>query len=179
MHVAPDPISPFVSSGAGARWRYVKSRCRGSSRATSSGWGSLTLTIISASPNTASASGRVLAPWARYCASRIAEPSPAPACTTTSCPASTSSRTPAGVSATRYSSSLTSAGTPTFTLSSSGHELAPAQGEPELDAVARAGQVAPGELLHLADPVAERVAVAVEPLGRTLPLPVLLDEGLE
>ena len=55
-----------------------------------------------------------------------------------------SSRTPDGVSATRYSSVLISVGTPTFmgVLSVSGggggvDELAAAQGEPELDAVAR------------------------------------------
>src|SRR3954451_24207576 len=41
------------------------------------------------------------------------EPSPAPCSTSTSCPARTSSVTPAGVSATRYSRFLTSRGTPT------------------------------------------------------------------
>ena len=47
---------------------------RGSSSATSAGWGSLTLTISSASPNTASASGTIVAPWAAYASSAIAEP---------------------------------------------------------------------------------------------------------
>ena len=42
----------------------------------------------------------------------MAEPSPAPAWITTECPSSTSSRTPAGVSATRYSSGLISRGDP-------------------------------------------------------------------
>ena len=41
-------------------------------------------------------------------------PSPAPDCTITSCPCSASSRAPAGVSDTRYSSVLISVGTPTF-----------------------------------------------------------------
>ena len=68
----------------------------GRSRAISSGWGSLTLTIMLASANTASASGRIVAPWAVYCSSVIAEPSPAPCWMNTSWPASTSSRTPDG-----------------------------------------------------------------------------------
>src|SRR5690349_23786756 len=50
------------------------------------------------------------------------EPSPAPDWTTTLWPRSTSSRTPAGVSATRYSSVLISVGTPTFTSTNS-HSL--------------------------------------------------------
>jgi hypothetical protein len=56
----------------------VKSVWRGSSNATSGACGSLTLTIMSASPNTASASGRIFAPWATYSSSSIAEPTPAP-----------------------------------------------------------------------------------------------------
>src|SRR6185436_10489112 len=55
----------------------------------------------------------------------------------------------------------------------------PAQGEPELDAVAGRSEVAAGELLDLADPVAERVAVAVQAPGGGLALPVALDGGLE
>src|SRR3712207_3943533 len=84
------------------------------------------------------------------------EPSPAPACTTTSWPCSTSSRTPAGVSATRYSSVLISVGTPTFMRVplSVGDQLSPAQREPEVDAVARGVQRAAGELLDAADAVA-------------------------
>ena len=38
--------------------------CRASNLATSTGWGSLTFTISSASANTASASGSTRAPWA-------------------------------------------------------------------------------------------------------------------
>src|SRR5919106_1203139 len=58
-------------------------------------------------------------------------------------------------------------------------DLAPAQGEPELDPVAGRSEVAPGELLDLADPVAQRVAVAGEPARRRLPLAVAFDERLE
>ena len=54
------------------------------------------------------------APWASNSASGIVLPSPAPAWMNTSWPCSASSRTPAGVSATRYSSVLISVGTPTF-----------------------------------------------------------------
>src|SRR4051794_1937247 len=149
--------------------------------------------MSSASPKTASASGRIRAPCATYMSSVIADPSPAPACTSTSWPWSVSSRTPDGVSATRYSSALISVGTPTFTGGprwiggwwSWSHaprrpdDLAPAQRQPELDAVARRGQVAPGQLLDLADPVAQRVAVAVQAARRRLPLAVALDEGLQ
>src|SRR5881398_1530669 len=107
------------------------------------------------------------------------DPSPAPACTTTLWPCATSSRTPAGVRATRYSSDLISVGTPTLIDLLTGHELTPAQREPELDAVAGARQVAPGELFDLANPVAQRVAMAVKAPGGGLPLPVALDERLE
>src|SRR6266508_2810450 len=44
------------------------------------------------------------------------EPAPAPSSTRTWCPAAVSSRAPSGVSATRYSLSLTSLGTPTITV---------------------------------------------------------------
>src|SRR5687768_18009522 len=98
----------------------------------------------------------------------MAEPSPAPRWTTTSWPRSTSSRTPDGVSATRYSSVLISVGTPTFTLCclaslvrGSLDELAAPQGEPEVDPVARRVQRAAGQLLHAADPVAQGMTVAV------------------
>src|SRR5439155_26069044 len=46
------------------------------------------------------------------------DPAPAPSCRSTWCPEWVSSRTPSGVSATRYSLSLTSAGTPTITPTS-------------------------------------------------------------
>src|SRR3954451_4786063 len=137
---------------------------------------------MSASPNTAAASGRMRAPWASYCGSSIADPSPAPAWIRTSWPCSTSSRTPAGVSATRYSSVLISVGTPTFTLDPfrrSSNELASAECEPEVDPVARGVQRPPGQILDPADPVAQRMPVAEELARRALPLPVALDEGLE
>src|SRR3954447_16259204 len=142
---------------------------------------------MSASPTTASASGTMRAPCSTYSASRIADPEPAPCCTSTSWPRSTSSRTPAGVNATRYSSVLISVGTPTFmgvsNLSWVGtvsvHELAAAQRQPELDAIAGAGEVAPRQLLDLADAVPQRVAMAVQPPRGRLPLPVAFDERLE
>src|SRR4051794_21526876 len=141
---------------------------------------------MSDSAKTDSASGRIRAPCSTYSPSGIADPSPAPCWTTTSCPRSASSRTPAGVSATRYSSVLISVGAPTFMgvgpfsgFLGSGDELAAAQRQPELDAVAGAAEVAARQLLDLADPVAERVAVAVQPPCRGLPLPVALDERLE
>src|SRR6185503_2975869 len=49
----------------------------------------------------------------------------------------------------------------------------------ELDAVTRAREVAAGQLLHLAHPVAQRVAVTEQPPRRGLPLAVALDERLE
>src|SRR5215210_1820952 len=111
----------------------------------------------------------------------MAEPSPAPDWTTTSCPCSASSRTPDGVSATRYSSVLISVGTPTFMCSSlsGADQLAAAQGEPEVDPVARGVQRAAGQLLHAADPVAQGVTMAVEGARGALPLPVALDERLQ
>src|SRR5262245_2229897 len=146
---------------------------------TSSGCGSFTPSTISDASKTALASGRIVAPWASYSLSGIVLPSPAPDCTSTSCPRSVSSRTPAGVSDTRYSSVLISVGTPTFIASldpsSWVHQLARPQREPELDPVPGLRQVAAGELLHPPDPVAQRVPVAVELARGALPLAVLLD----
>src|SRR5271169_2759307 len=161
--------------------------------------------IISAAANTAGASGRISAPWATNCSSLIALPSPAPACTSTSWLRAVSSRTPAGVIATRYSSVFTSVGTPILMLSSlararpcrpprtpgggphqkrvarrrSSCQLPSPQRQPELDAVARIGEVAPGELLDAANTVAQRVPVAVQRIGRLLPVPVVLDEHVQ
>ena len=92
----------------------MNSRWSGRSISTSSGCGSLTPRIISASSNTAAASGTMRAPCAVYSSSGIVLPTPAPDWISTSCPCSTSSLTPAGVSDTRYSSVLISVGTPTF-----------------------------------------------------------------
>ena len=58
---------------------------------------------------------RSCAPTRSYAASGNALPTPAPVSTTTSWPRLTSSRAPAGVSATRYSSVLISFATPIFT----------------------------------------------------------------
>src|SRR5665213_524509 len=76
--------------------------------------GSLTLRIRSPVPHTSSAVGRILAPAATYSSLLIEEPTPASDSTKTSCPLRTSSWTPAGVMATRYSWFLTSLGMPTF-----------------------------------------------------------------
>ena len=62
----------------------MKSVWRGSSIATSTGWGSLTLTIMSLPANTAAASGTIAAPCSAYSASAIADPSPAPCWISTS-----------------------------------------------------------------------------------------------
>src|SRR5215212_5950169 len=61
----------------------------------------------------------------------------------------------------------------------SGHELAPTAREQEVDPVAGGVERPPGQLLHPPDPVAERVAMAVELARGPLPLPVALDERLE
>src|SRR3978361_509311 len=108
----------------------------------------------------------------------------------TSCPCSASSRTPPAVSATRHSSSLISVGTPTFTAVTSWvswtlvtrcspDQLPRTQGEPELDPVLCLVEVAPGQLLDAADPVAQGMPVAIEIARRPLPLAVALDERLE
>ena len=78
----------------------------------SSATGSLTLSTISAWPHTSSAESMILAPAATYSASSICEPTPASFSTSTSWPWATSSCTPMGVIATRYSWFLTSFGTP-------------------------------------------------------------------
>src|SRR5688572_13313193 len=117
----------------------------------------------------------MLAPWASYWEFSIAEPWPAPDWTSTSWPCSTSSRTPAGVSATRYSSVLISVGTPTFTLDPfrrSSNQLAPAEREPEVDPIARRVQRPAGQLLDPPNAVAQRMAVAEELARRALPLPI-------
>src|SRR4051794_39914943 len=81
----------------------------------SSSCGSLTLRTISAAPQRSSRDERTSAPAWEKRSSGSAEPSPARDSTRTRCPARTSSRTPSGVAATRYSLSLTSRGTPTIT----------------------------------------------------------------
>src|SRR3954452_25308271 len=109
--------------------------------------------------------------------SSIALPSTAPACTSTSCPRPLSSRTPAGVIATRNSSVLISVGMPTLISQSprgvSQRQLPAAQREPELDPVARVGERPAGQLLDAADAVAQRVAVAEDLRRRALPVAVV------
>ena len=65
--------------------------------------------------------------------------------------------------------------------SRSGHadQLSGPQGEPELDPVAGAAEVAAGQLLDAPYAIAQRVAVAVQLLGRSLPVAVLLQERLQ
>ena len=81
------------------------------SRPNSEGTGSFTLSTSSPDAHVASAPTTMVAPWAAKSASWIPEPSPAPACTNTSWPCRTSSLTPTGVIATRYSCVFTSVGT--------------------------------------------------------------------
>src|SRR3954453_16940118 len=81
-------------------------------RSYSSAIGSLTLSTISPSPQASSAGSTIEAPAATYSASSIDEPTPASFSMTTSWPWATSSWTPMGVMATRYSWFLTSLGTP-------------------------------------------------------------------
>src|SRR5437588_778526 len=96
----------------------------------SEGWGSFTFTTSwadqASSPSTSSA------PTALSSPSSMADPSPAPRSTTTRWPWVTSSRTPSGVRATRFSPALVSAGTPTITCrpARSGERL-PGQAQPD------------------------------------------------
>src|SRR6202140_3021856 len=69
---------------------------------------------MSATDHTSVAAPPIEAPVAVNPSSVIDDPMPAPCSTNTVWPAVVSSRTPAGVMATRYSSSLTSLGTPTI-----------------------------------------------------------------
>src|SRR5579884_170247 len=107
----PLSASARVSGSSAAMWRYVKSTRPSRSRAYSGSIGSLTLRRRSASPQTSSTEP-MRAPARSYWSSANALPSPAVDSTTTSCPRWISSRAPAGVRATRYSSVLISLGTP-------------------------------------------------------------------
>jgi hypothetical protein len=89
--------------------------CRAARSGNSSAIGSFTLHTRSAAAQTSSAESRIFAPVRTKSASGMAEPSPAPSWTQTVCPAEVSSRTPAGVMATRHSSAFTSLGTPMIT----------------------------------------------------------------
>src|SRR6478672_11190731 len=107
----PLSASARVSGSSAAMWRYVKSTSPSRSREYSGSIGSLNLSTRSASPQ-ASSTETILAPARSYCSSGNAPPSPALVSTRTSCPRWISSRAPAGVRATRYSSVLISLGTP-------------------------------------------------------------------
>src|SRR4029450_3608770 len=82
-------------------------------RGNSSAIGSFTFRMRSASPQTSSAEPSTPAPARSNSASRIELPSPAPRSISTRWPPSVSARTPAGVTATRYSWSFSSRGMPT------------------------------------------------------------------
>src|SRR5438309_410770 len=88
----------------------MRSGCRYLS---SPGWGSFTLTTSGAAQ--ASSCPTSSAPMSLSSVSSMADPSPAPRSTRTRWPWATSSRTPSGVRATRFSPALVSAGTPTIT----------------------------------------------------------------
>ena len=77
--------------------------------------GSFTFSSRSAASQTSSAVSTIFAPAAVKSGSWIADPSPAPFWISTSWPRCTSSLTPAGVIATRYSLFLISVGIPTRT----------------------------------------------------------------
>src|SRR5688500_13101305 len=66
-----------------------------------------------------------------------------------------------------------------LTHSATSRQFPAPQSQPEVDAISRAVQRAPRQLLHALDPVAQGVTMAVELLGRPLPLPVALDEDLQ
>ncbi len=81
----------------------------------SCGCGSFTFTIRSDWSNTSSAVSTSVAPTAAYASSANPLPLPASRWIRTWCPARTSTSAPTGIIATRYSSALTSFGTPTRT----------------------------------------------------------------
>jgi hypothetical protein len=100
--VMPDSASARVSASSAAMWRYVKSVRPGRSLGYSGAIGSFTLSRRSAPLHTSSTE-TIDAPARSYALSGNALPTPASVSTSTSWPLWTSSRAPAGVSATRYS----------------------------------------------------------------------------
>src|SRR5918994_1085000 len=110
----PLSASARVSGSSAAMWRYVNRTRPSRSRLYSGSIGSFTFSSSSASSHTSSTDASS-APAAAYASSGNELPTPAPISTVTSCPRCTSSRAPAGVSATRYSSDLISLATPIFT----------------------------------------------------------------
>src|SRR3954471_22906714 len=112
--VIPLSSNARVSGSSAAMCKYVKSTSPSRSRAYSAAIGSFTLSNSSESAHKSSTE-TMRAPTASYAESGNELPSPAVDSTTTSCPRCTSSRAPAGVSATRYSSGLISLATPILT----------------------------------------------------------------
>src|SRR5215210_467218 len=112
--VIPLSTSARVSGSSAAMCRYVNSTSPSRRREYSGSIGSLTLSSSSDASQTSSTE-TTRAPAATYESSENELPTPALRSTVTSCPRCTSSRAPAGVSATRYSSGLISFATPIFT----------------------------------------------------------------
>ena len=161
----------------------MKSVWRGSSRATSS-----RLRLLDLDDHLGLAEHRVgvgqdrARPAPRSRRRRSPSPRPRRPGSTTSWPCSTSSRTPDGRERDAVLVGLDLGGDADLHGCASlvvVDELAAAQGEPEVDPVARRVQRPAGQLLDAPDPVAQRVAVAVELARGPLPLPVALDERLE
>src|SRR5687768_3486673 len=113
MAVIPASAIALVHSALAARCRYVKSTWSRRIRWYSGSIGSLTFSTRSEVAHTSSAVAAIRAPAATYSWSGKEEPAPASCSITTECPRLTSSTTPAGVIATRYSWFLISFGTPT------------------------------------------------------------------
>src|SRR5919204_250937 len=109
----PLSTSACVSGASAAMWRYVKRTRPSRSRPYSASIGSFTLRSSSLDSQTSSTE-TIRAPPLSYALSRNELPSPAPVSTRTSWPRWMSSRAPAGVRATRYSSDLISLATPIF-----------------------------------------------------------------
>src|SRR5580765_226009 len=112
--VTPLSASARVKGSSAATCRYVKSTSPSRSWGYSCAMGSFTLSKSSDSLQTSSVD-TTCAPTRSYAASGKALPTPAPVSMETSWPRLVSSRAPAGVSATRYSSVLISFATPIFT----------------------------------------------------------------
>src|SRR5438445_6349625 len=125
----------------------MRSGCRYLS---SPGWGSFTLTTSGAAQ--ASSCPTISAPAALSSESSMAEPSPPPRSTSTRWPWATSSRTPSGVRAARFSPGLVSAGTPTITAGPrSRAQRLPGQAQPD-DRLGVHDVAPPHQLGHLVQP---------------------------
>ena len=112
MDVAPEVKRASVQAREAAKCRYVNKTWPRRRSPYSGGIGSLTLSSRSASAHTSSAVSARWAPTALNSVSVIADPSPAPAWTSTSWPRCVSAATPAGVMATLNSLFFVSVGMP-------------------------------------------------------------------